>query len=363
MPIKSLQQNQTAQFPIIGKLRKGDVKQKKIGQNGREFEIYGKDLNYFRFVTDDAQAADAFAKAYKKEPQQIRVLLPFATPDQNFQAWMEEYSAGGLLRQCDTENQRFHRSKTGKADMTPKPCERLCGGSCGCKQVGRLYVIIPELARLAYVEVETHSIYDIIQLTQNLQAAHAVRGSLNGVPFLLSRRMREISTPGDDGKRVRRSKSLLFLEPDPKWVRRKLVSMHSEAFALLPDRSSAADEPLYTFDDGQEGEFIDGDIYGDEDENENPFERAPRQSPAIDRLVGVIDKLFGADAANATTYVVTGWTKKVSKGQNVRSTIIELSDDECDAISDALTVNGEPVKAKYEADKKIMAESGATSGK
>lgn len=76
----------------------------------------------------------------------------------------------------------------------------------------------------------------------------------------------------------------------------------------------------------------------------------------------MIDELFGADAANATTYVVTGWTKKASKGQNVRSTIVELSDDECDAISDALTVNGEPVKAKYEADKKL-AESGTTSGK
>lgn len=75
-----------------------------------------------------------------------------------------------------------------------------------------------------------------------------------------------------------------------------------------------------------------------------------------------IDKLFGTDAANATTYVVTGWTKKVSKGQNVRSTIIELSDDECDAISDSLMANGEPIKAKYEADKKLV-ESGTTSGK
>lgn len=346
MPIKKLQLNQTAQFPIIGKLRKGSPK---VENNGKL--QMGKDLDYFRFDSDDQPAAAAFAKAYGEQPKRLRVLLPFATTEQNFQAWMEEYSAGGMQRRCDSETQVFSRDKAGE-QAPPKPCEKLCGGTCACKQVGRLYVVIPELARLAYVVVETHSLYDIIQLTQNLQAAHAVRGSLNGVPFLLSRRPREISTPGDNGKRVRRVKNLLFLEPDPEWVQRKLLALRNEAFALLPDQFSASDEPMYTFVNASTNDVIEGDYEDDDELDGNPFGGTVRQSPAIERLVGTIDKLFGEDSANATTYLVVGWCKK-NKTQ-IRSAIVELSDDECDAIADSLTTNGEAIKARYEADKAKM---------
>jgi hypothetical protein len=142
---------------------------------------------------------------------------------------------------------------------------------------------------------------------------------------------------------VRRVKNLLFLEPDPEWVQRKLLAMRNEAFALLPAQSSASHESMYT--------FVDGD---------NPFEGAPRQSPAIDRLINTIDKLFSAESASATTYLVVGWCKK-NKTQ-IRSTIVELSDDECDSLADSLATNGEAIKAKYEHDKKA-AEAGATTGK
>ena len=204
----------------------------------------------------------------------------------------------------------------------------------------------------------------IMQITRNLNAAFALRGDLTGIPFLLIRRPVEISTPsGAGGKRARRTKALLFLEPHPEWVQVKLLEMRRSYAGELMGATAPKQLTASSVVDDETGEIIDGDIYEDLDENDNPFDGAPRQSPAIDRLVSVIDKLFGADAAGATAYLVTGWTKKMSKGQNVRSTIVELSDDECDAISDSLTANGEPIKAKYEADKKIMAESGATSGK
>ncbi len=61
-----------------------------------------------------------------------------------------------------------------------------------------------------------------------------------------------------------------------------------------------------------------------------------------------------------TTYLVVGWCKK-NKTQ-VRSTIVELSDDECDSLADSLTTNGEAIKAKYGIDKKAV-EAGATTGK
>lgn len=229
MPILSLQKDRAPQFPCIGKLRKGGAK--RVNRQGKE--IMGVDLNHFRLTTDDAAAAAAFAAYYGNEPKAIEVFMPYATTNENFGAWLEEYTAGGMTRRCDGETQHFHRDATGKGDTTPIRCERLAGRACGCKQVGRLAVIVPQLARLAYITVETHSLYDIMQLTENLQAAEALRGDLRGIPFVLSRREREISTPGDNGKRARRSKSLLFIEPNPKWVALQLESMRLAALPIV----------------------------------------------------------------------------------------------------------------------------------
>ena len=194
MPIKHLQLDRPAAFPCIGKLRKGGEKQ----TNAKGKEVMGRDLDHFRFTTDDADAATAFGAYYGAEPKAINVFLPYATTDENFQAWLEEYRAGGLVRRCDGETCVFQRDAKGIAVTMPTPCSK----SCGCKQVGRLSVIVPELVRMAYVTVETHSVYDIIQLTENLQAAQAMRGDLRGIPFILSRREREISTPTGDGGRA-----------------------------------------------------------------------------------------------------------------------------------------------------------------
>lgn len=283
MPIKHLQAQRTAAFPCIGKLRKGGAKQ--TNNNGKE--VMGKDLDYFRFATDDTDAAAAFAAYYGAEPKAVKVFLPYATADENFQAWMEEYRAGGLVRRCDGETCVFSRDAKGNAITTPTACTR----QCTCKQVGRLSVIIPELARMAYVMVETHSVYDIIQLTENLTAAQAMRGDLRGIPFILSRREREISTPAGDGKRARRTKSLLFIEPDPAWVVRQLESMRLAAMPVLP-----GDTPMLTAGqrllvDRSTGEILGRTDWGDDgDEDDSDVDAgadADYVSPFDDPAAGV----------------------------------------------------------------------------
>lgn len=278
MPIKHLQSERPASFPCIGKLRKGGPKQ--TNQNGKE--VMGRDLDHFRFTSEDQQAQETFATYYGAEPKAVSVYLPFATVDENFAAWLEEYRAGGLVRRCDGESCVFSRNEKGQPITTPTPCLK---PRCTCKQVGRLAVIIPQLARLAYVTVETHSVWDIISLTENLQAAQVLRGDLRGIPFILSRREREISTPaGEDGKRARRKKSLLFIEPDPTWVQRQLEAMR---VAALPQ----VDQPLLTMTplrlvDKQTGEILDGstaqwtDVDEDEEEEEmsTPWDDAPSAS-------------------------------------------------------------------------------------
>ena len=276
MPIKHLQLDRPAAFPCIGKLRKGGEKQ----TNAKGKEVMGRDLDHFRFTTDDVDAATAFGAYYGAEPKAINVFLPFATADENFAAWMEEYRAGGLVRRCDGETCVFSRDAKGVAITLPTPCAH----PCGCKQVGRLTVIIPELVRMAYVMVETHSVYDIIQLTENLQAAQAMRGDLRGIPFILSRREREISTPTGDGGRARRKKSLLFIEPDPSWVARQLESMRIAALPQIDAPLLAAPQPRLLVD-RQTGEILSGDMqWTDPDDEEdngegegNPFLDKPGQ--------------------------------------------------------------------------------------
>lgn len=311
MPIKNLQpkQDEQGKFPVIGKLRKGAPKQ----TNGNGKEVMGKDLNHFRFDTQDAKAATDFAAQYGEEPTAINGYLPFASLDENFSAWMEEYSAGGLQRRCDGENQIFSRDDKGKASHAPKPCEKLCNRSCGCKQVGRLTLIVPELMRLASVTVETHSVYDIVGLTQNLQAAHIACGRLQSIPFVLSRREQEISTPGESGKRVRRKKSLLFIEPNPEYVQRKLIAMRTEAFALLPGPTGAAsNQPT-------NGTVIEVDYAEIDDDDANPPSEAE-----INERVRLLEKFdtmgllyyrseesWAAKLPKIVEHVTTGATQKL----------------------------------------------------
>lgn len=304
MPILSLQTNRAPQFPCIGKLRKGGAKR----QNANGKEIMGQDLNYFRFVSEDAAAAQAFAAYYGQEPTSINVLMPYRTADENFNAWLEEYRAGGMLRRCDGQTCSFHRDANGAANTTPIPCVRVQGQPCNCKAVGRLSVIIPELARLAWVMVETHSLYDIMQLTENLQAAEVLRGSLQGIPFILSRRDREISTPDGKGGRARRTKSLLFLEPDPSWVQRQLAAVQYAALPVvdMPVMDVPAPRQITgpsamantTVDDDDDEEYYEADP---------PAQHPPKPSagtkgkaPSADAatlasLTGVAEELFGLD--------------------------------------------------------------------
>jgi hypothetical protein len=225
-----------ATFPRIGELRKGGEK---------TASGIGRDLDYFRFTSDDKDATEAFKSAYGEQPRSIRCYLPYSTPEQNFGAWMEEWQAGGLIRRCDGETINISRATAGNGyNKNPLPCIKASGKPCGCKQVGRLMVIIPELRRFAYVVALTTSINDIIEIHANLTAAVQIRGDLRGVPFILSRKPRDISTPDpkDPTKRVRREKWLLSIEPAPAWVQEQIAQLPAfDEPAMLPEPDD--DEP------------------------------------------------------------------------------------------------------------------------
>lgn len=217
MPIIGLT-DRGAAFPRIGTLRKGGAK-----VSDRQ---PGADLkDHFRLETGDSDVAASFLRAYGDKPNGIRVMLPYATVAENFDTWQEEWAASSLKHRCDGRTcVRWLKNDGTYSDMS-KPCPG------GCKPAGRLVVWIPELQRAGVILVPTTSIHDIIELQSNLDAAQAMRGDLRGIPFILRRTPRKISTPDKDGKRRRLEKWLLSIEPAPDWVRLQLAAT---ARAALP---------------------------------------------------------------------------------------------------------------------------------
>jgi hypothetical protein len=235
-----------AAFPSLGVLRKGE---KKTDENKP-----GKDLTYFRFVSEDDLANQIFFSAYPSEDtmRNINVYLPYKTTQENMidGTWIEKWIAGGLVYRSDGEKIVLWRTPKGgfstEQKPDPKP-EVLEDGkrADGSLQVGRLTVIIPELGRLMTVTVLTTSKWDIINLTRQLRSYEALEGDLRGIPFVLRRKLETISTPMKGGKRARRQKWLLSIETLPRYTMPKIAAMERAALPASVD-SEIIDSNDYT---------------------------------------------------------------------------------------------------------------------
>lgn len=254
MPIQGMTTNETIAFPGIGQLRKGAPKP-------TDGKAPGKDLPYFRFTTSDARAASMFLAEYGKEPNAIKIVLPFPNLDDNFSAFREAYIASRLVHRCDGVVV-WERSTNGVLAPTSKPCPTLHlpkGHKDKCKPMARLRVIIPSLARFAYVDVLTTSEIDIRRLTEHLGAIRSVAGRLNGIPLVLTRREEEISMPtgkGDERRRVK--KWMLHLEIDPEFAERRLLAEAQTAMMIASNPNALAlPAPMPRIIDSQTGEIFD----------------------------------------------------------------------------------------------------------
>jgi hypothetical protein len=281
MPIRGLT-DRGASFPQIGTLRKGAPKPEKGP---------GRDLKYFRFDSDDSDATDRFRTVYGDEPTSVRVFLPFRTAVENFEAWQEHWTAGALQHRCDGETCVLWLTPRHTYSQEAKPCPHMNVARDErdrCKPTGRLKVIIPELRRLAYVTVLTSSIHDIMELSAQIEALEAFRSDLRGIPLILRRQPREISTPsGADGKRRRMEKWLLSIEAAPTWVD---LQLQAQEQAALPAPMKLLPAPP--------ANPLTGEVWGsDDDEGDEPQQAAPEPEPIViapskrDRMLHKIAKL------------------------------------------------------------------------
>lgn len=246
MPIKGMT-DQKKRFVRIGHLRKGEPKPEGQVRPGR-------DLEYFRFDPEpgEEEAAAAFHAEYGDEPKEVNIVLPFDEVEENLDAWHEAYLAGGLVHRCNNEFVEYAIDPESGEVLVKNGLDRdgnrvKCDGEpvahwtdkkgnehpVFCEPVGRLDVIIPELRRIAYVTVHTTSKNDIANLSGQLEGIRDLNGQrLRGIPLVLKRSPKMISTPGGEGKRVRRESWLLSIEPDRKWVEAQLEAMK---VAALPN--------------------------------------------------------------------------------------------------------------------------------
>ena len=252
MPIHGLTDRGLA-FPEIGAIRKGR-KETKTRKDGSTYE-QPIDLKYFKvdFDVQEQITADLFRQKYGPEPININIILPFNDIDACWSAFLEAYTAGRMVARSDGEKFTYLvDTKTGEIKVkgglpfTPYNDGQIVGHDyqnkpVKCRPVGRLKVIIPELARAAYLTVMTTSVHDIANISAQLEAFKTLNGGrIAGIPLVLRRRPKMISTPGEKGQRVRREKWLLSIEADPEWVKRMLsetkrLALPGNGTALLPE--------------------------------------------------------------------------------------------------------------------------------
>lgn len=263
-------------FPQIGNVRKGGKKEKRTDKNGREYEIQGKDLTYFRVEFDEKEPISAalFLDKYGNQPTEINFVFPFNEIDRCWEAWLEAYTAGRMVARSDGEYFTYWLGDKGEVKVlggvdengAKVPHIDIVGkdyknNPVKLRPVGRLRIVIPELQRLAYLVVHTTSKHDIINISEQLEGIRTINGGrLVGIPLVLRRRPRMISTPdpNDAAKRVRREKWLLSIEADPEWVKAKLLEVKRAALpgnglALLTGEAPPA--PVEEWGEDDEEDF------------------------------------------------------------------------------------------------------------
>jgi len=293
MPIKGLT-DRGMMFPEIGQIRKGDKKDDTKNAPGR-------DLPYFRVEFDEkeAEAASKFSQVYGDKPTDIAIVLPFNEVEKCWDAWLEAYRKGRMVARADGERYLYKVNDAGEVEvlngeplMLYSPSDVLGTWKDGkgkvneikCKPVGRLKVVIPELQRLAFLTLHTTSYHDVKNIQAQLEAIAAINGGrLAGIPLVLRRRPKKISTPKPDGTSARYTKYMISIEADPDFVKRMLVELKTAALpgnglALLPEpehkQLPAIEKPE---SDYQEADFEDEIEEGDFEEEEPEPEPQPAQ--------------------------------------------------------------------------------------
>ncbi len=218
------------------------------------------------FVLDDAPGvAEALGT---DRPAELEVFFPFDDNNLVFPNYMQFWQASSLVCRGDGEQIVYaidpttgrakirdgialldfvegkdQNYKAGQFMPCPGPDRNLYPKCLNCKPNAMLIVLLEKVPRLAYFQISTTSIHNIVDLPKQLntvkEAIAAIIGApkLIGVPFVLKRVKREVSTPkkdrnGNDVGRRRVEKYFLQLEIKSEWVIKMLTAQRRLADPL-----------------------------------------------------------------------------------------------------------------------------------
>ena len=213
MPIIGLTDQKEPRFVRFGKIRKG-------GQRPSSGDRPGRDLDHFRvtFEPEWAEKLEApFRAKFGSTPRVLPVMLLGSKTDDCFTAWYEAWTATALQSRCDghtkaisiVDGRYVHGLACTKGPSAIGNDDKTF--ACGCRMIGRLAVGIPDVWDFPGVStpgifvMETHSVHDIIRLSQRLKTIEAMYGSLSKVQLKLFRKEEKISHYESGTRKLRKS--------------------------------------------------------------------------------------------------------------------------------------------------------------
>lgn len=230
MPIKGMSDG-VGSLPRLGTLRKGEPKQK----DG----TVGRDRETFRFTSKLADIRETFEREYGKDVATVDAILPYATVEENFQSWREVWGkSSGLLHKCDGVTTVSIQLPDGTISYEPQPCPG------GCRQQGKLKIILPRLGRFGIIEVLTTSSNDarningsLVYIRDNILAGARDQDSskvnMMGTPIIVARRPETIYPLTEKG-RIKKISFLIAVELHPSWMTNAMNFLQGPERLLLP---------------------------------------------------------------------------------------------------------------------------------
>lgn len=223
------------QIVEIGKIYKGS-KKKTIQKNGKDIEIYGNELEYYRFeplerfkkvpsLTGKFNSLyDELATRYEEldKPKQVPILFPYPNGVQVWRASNQKWQMMGkepvCIRYCDGKTCSLHLDEpdAGGSPYAHIPCAAKPGDKdCPreCEPNGRLRFTIPALRYPGEIILTTHSIKDIGTISANLKAYEEY--DLREIPFLLVKTQQNCRHTNSQGKTFNQKKWFCHVEVEP----------------------------------------------------------------------------------------------------------------------------------------------------
>ena len=242
---------------------------------------------------------------------ELKIYFPFDEVESNFPQFMQYFTASSLVCKGDgekiihainpTTGRRVVRNGIALVDFMDEGKIQVAAGQymacpgldrdlypkCSkCKPSGMLLVFLRDIPRLAYYQIPTNSIHNLVNLSEQLyyvqKEVEKLTGHprLAGIPFILKRVRRSLSVPKTDNKgnqvgRQRVEKWLLELEIEFDWVQKM-----TWAQARLTDPMggvAALSAPAEAVDNGDDDELF---II----EGQSPVETVPEPEPKLTDL-------------------------------------------------------------------------------